>query len=177
MIWSDPGIRDPQAPSENGIRKSGTHWIGEDGQLRRPGGFFLDKYLKRVGYSVNPEIKIFARPYTTNVLHCWTGRRNGRRDRQPTAAELQNCKPWWHKEIEFIRPRVVILLGKPAAESFSAVCGDDRPFKDLIVAQGEWMQFGDTSIKRYVLPHPTAPYPEKSAIYSTVFKLVSVDLK
>lgn len=165
-----------QAPSEQGVRKSGIHWVGEDGQLRRPGGVFLDKYLKQVGYSVDPKVKEFARPYTTNVLHCWTGR-SGLRDRQPTYTELQNCKPWWYREIELVNPRVIILLGRPAAESFSAFCGDNRPFRELLSAQGESMVFGVACVKRYALPHPTAPYVGRSALYRSVFDLVLEALK
>ena len=161
-----------QAPSENGVRKSGIHWVGEDGRLRRPGGVFLDKYLRQLGYSVDPEVSIFARPYTTNVLHCWTGR-NGKRDRIPTDDELQNCKPWWYREIELVGPRVIILLGKPAAECFSAICGDHRSFKELLASQGECMAFGNAFVRRYVVPHPTAPYVGKSAIYQTVTEFVA----
>ena len=62
-----------QAPSEGGVRKSGMHWVGADGKVRPPGGTFLDKYLRTVGYSVDPADGQRPRPYTTNVLHCWTG--------------------------------------------------------------------------------------------------------
>lgn len=165
-----------QAPSESGVRKSGIHWVDEDGRIRRPGGVFLDKYLKQLGYSVDPEAKKLARPYTTNVLHCWTGR-NGERDRQPTNNELQNCKPWWHREIELVKPRVLILFGKPATESFSAACGDHRSFGELLTNQGEEMRFGKLPVRRYVLPHPTAPYVGKSEIYQTVTDIIAEVLK
>ena len=165
-----------QAPSEDGVRKSGIHWVGEDGRVRRPGGVFLDNYLKQLGYSVDPEVTKFARPYTTNVLHCWTERR-GKRDRQPTSDELQNCRQWWEMEIELVRPRVIILLGKPAAECFSASCGDDRTFLELRLSQGEVMTFGNLFVRRYVVPHPTAPYPGKSAIYQTVTDMVAEVLR
>ena len=36
-----------QAPSEGGVRKSGVHWAGEHGQLRRPGGTFLERHSPR----------------------------------------------------------------------------------------------------------------------------------
>jgi len=72
---------------------------------------------------------------------------------------------------------VIILLGKPAAETFSAICGDNRSFRELLGGQGERMQFGDAYVKRYVVPHPTAPYVGKSAIYSSVFDHVAEDLK
>ncbi len=72
-----------QAPSERGVRMSGIHWVGTNGKLRRPGGTFLYKYLQSAGYSVNTMQKGLLRPYTTNVLHCWTGR-SGTRDRIPS---------------------------------------------------------------------------------------------
>ena len=146
-----------QAPSEGGVRKSGVHWVGRDGRLRRPGGVFLDKYLKRLGYSVDPEASGYVRPYTTNVLHCSTGPK-GKRDRKPSRTELQNCKPWWVRELELVMPRVVILVGQPAAESCASICGDFRSFKELLSKQGEGMAFGDLYVRRYVVPHPTAPY-------------------
>jgi len=58
-----------QAPSEGGVRKSGVHWVGADGRLRRPGGTFLGNYLRQIGYSIDPEAAGYAKPYTTNVLH------------------------------------------------------------------------------------------------------------
>lgn len=165
-----------QAPSDGGVRKSGLHWVGVNGRLRRPGGTFLDKYLRQLGYSVDPKAAGYARPYTTNVLHCWTGR-NGKRDRKPTHNELQNCKPWWLRELDLVMPRVIILLGQPAAESFEALCGGHRSFNELLSSQGERMEFGRLSVMRYVLPHPTAPYVDKSMIYQEITESVGATLK
>ena len=171
-----------QAPSDGGVRKSGVHWVGADGRLRKA-GVFLDKYLKRLGYSVDPEAAGYVRPYTTNVLHCWPGA-TGKRDRKPNNNELQNCKPWWLKELDLVRPQVVILLGAPAAESFASVCGDHRSFNELLSAQGESVVFSDFRVKRYVVPHPTSsyrdrlpPYKVKSQIYEEVTASVANILK
>jgi uracil-DNA glycosylase len=161
-----------QAPSERGVRMSGIHWVGTDGKLRRPGGTFLDKYLQSVGYSVDPEKKDLLRPYTTNVLHCWTGR-SGARDRSPSKEELRNCKHWWVTELQVVRPRVLVLLGKPASEAFAMVCGNKSRFVDLLQSQGQTMNFGKLTFKRFVLPHPTAPYPGKSVLYGDVFGRIS----
>ena len=157
-----------QAPSEGGIRMSGIHWVGGDGKLRRPGGTFLDKYLQAVGYSVGPMQNSLPRPYTTNVLHCWTGR-SGVRDRRPSKEELRNCKQWWVKELQVIQPRVLVLLGKPASEAFAMVCGIEARFAELLRRQGQTMTFGKLTLQRFVLPHPTAPYPDKSGLYGDVF--------
>lgn len=160
-----------QAPSEKGVRQSGVHWIGPDGHIRKPGGVFLEKYLNQIGYSIDPHSTGYARPYTTNVLHCWTGR-YGKRDRKPSSTELQNCKQWWQKELFFVKAEIVILLGKPAAESFSVLCGDNRSFKDTLISQGQVITFGHHCVRRYVIPHPTAPYVGKSRIYQKVFNSI-----
>lgn len=158
-----------QAPSEGGVRKSGVHWIGADGRLRPPGGPFLDKYLRRIGYSIAPDATGYARPYTTNVVHCWPGHK-GVRDRTPTREELLNCQRWWRRELELVGPRVIILLGQLAAEAFDAVSGtcSGRSFGELLACQGESVILGQLCLKRYVVPHPTAPYVGKSGIYQDV---------
>lgn len=161
-----------QAPSERGVRMSGIHWVGTDGKVRRPGGTFLDKYLQSVGYSVDPMQKGLLRPYTTNVLHCWTGQ-SGKRDRSPSKKELLNCKHWWVAEMKIVQPRVLVLLGKPASEAFAKVCGNKTRFVDLLKCQGQTMSFGKLTLKRFVLPHPTAPYPGKSVLYGDVFGRIS----
>ena len=177
-----------QAPSKSGVRKSGRHWIGEDGKLRRPGGVILDKHLRGIGYTVNPDDDALKRPYTTNVLHCWTGRarKGSKRDRRPARDELLACKRWWRKELELVRPRVLILLGKPAAESFSAMTGEKVNFSALLDRQGETIVIGEVELKRFTLPHPTAPYRRqkndgtielKSDIYEAVFRAVASALR
>jgi uracil-DNA glycosylase family 4 len=160
-----------QAPSEAGVRKSGLHWVGCDRKLRRPGGVFLDKYLRLIGYSVDPREQVYPRPYTTNVLHCWTGRR-GKRDRKPSPIELSNCKSWLLKEFEIIKPKVMILLGKPAADSFACTYGESLSFPDLLARQGEMISFGELPLFCFVLPHPSAPYPGKSELYSKVIQQI-----
>lgn len=165
-----------QAPSEGGVRRSGVHWIGKDGKLRRPGGNFLDKFLQTFGYSINPANRHYARPYTTNVLHCWTGR-TGKRDRSPSKSELRACKHYWIKELQIVRTRVLILLGKPASEAFVSVCNMDIQFAELLRRQGETMKFGGLKLKRFVLPHPTAPYHGKSELYDQVFGQIRLLLR
>ena len=157
-----------QAPSEGGVRKSGAHWVGEGGKLRRPGGTFLDKFLYKVGCSVDPNRLSMPRPYTTNVLHCWPGR-SGTRDRKPSTMELRNCTGWWVQELEIVRPRVLILLGQAPAEGFAVACGETLKFAEMLEQQGDMVHLGDQRIHRFALPHPTAPYPDKTKLYEEVF--------
>ncbi len=120
-----------QAPGETGVRMSGAHWNREDGTLTK-GGNFLDKQLALIKYSVNLHSDAIPRPYTTNVLQCWTGRAKGKRDRIPESKELSNCANWWKKELEIIQPTIMILLGAPAAEYFARIFGKIWVFAELL---------------------------------------------
>ena len=76
----------------------------------------------------------------------------------------------------------MILLGKSAAESFSAMTGQKLSFSELLGRQGESIAVGDLELKRFTLPHPTAPYrrqkndgstESRSDIYEAVFRAVA----
>lgn len=173
-----------QAPGKTGVRVSGIHWNKKGGTLTK-GGIFLDKQLALVRYSVNISNKAIPRPYTTNVLQCWTGRvADGSRDRAPTTTELNNCKQWWQKEIEIIQPRVMVLLGKPAIDCFSQVIDKKWGLAEMLRHQGEYITIGDIKLKVFGLPHPTARYKEKDVqnprkqgqIYQDVFKGIKNNL-
>ena len=161
-----------QAPSENGVRKSGVHWVGPDGKVRPPGGVFLDRHLRRLGYSVDPQRQDLPRPYTTNVLHCWTGK-SGSYDRSPTRLELDTCSAWWIQELQVVRPEVLLLLGRPATEAVSRALGENARFADLLSRQGETIAFSGTEMCRFTLPHPSAPYSGKTPLYSDVFSQIA----
>jgi uracil-DNA glycosylase family 4 len=172
-----------QAPGACGVRISGVHWNKEDGSLTK-GGSFLDHQLTLINYSVNLGNTEPLRPYTTNIIQCWTGRvGNKKRDRTPTKNELNICKKWWRKEIEIIKPIVMVLLGKPATECFAKVIDKEWIFTEMLKRQGESIAIGDVKLKIFFLPHPTAPYKEvidpyrtKSQIYHEAFQQVMKNL-
>lgn len=163
-----------QAPSENGVRITGYHWVGLNNR-KKSSTTFLDDYLKSIGYSIDPSSRLI-RPYTTNVLHCWTGKK-GQRDRKPSREELITCRYWWLKEFKLINPNIILLLGKVAAESFSSARGDQRRFFELLRCQGEQNSFEALTFYRFVVPHPAAAYPNKSQIYKDVFTQIGHILK
>ena len=173
-----------QAPGETGVRMSGVHWNREDGTLTK-GGNFLDKQLALIKYSVNLRSNAIPRPYTTNVLQCWTGRAKGKRDRIPESKELSNCAKWWRKELEIIQPTIMILLGVPAVEYFAQVIDKNWVFAEMLKCQGENIKIRDINFEFIVffLPHPTAPYKEliepyrkQKQLYQEVFQQVKEKL-
>jgi uracil-DNA glycosylase family 4 len=96
----------------------GEPFVGRSGKL-------LDKLmLEELGLTRD-------RCYIANVVKC---RPPGNRDPEPD--EVETCRPWLERQLELIDPRVVITLGKFAAqllldskESISKLRGRPHPFR------------------------------------------------
>jgi len=146
-----------QAPSEHGVRVSGVHWVDAAGRLRPPGGAYLEKYLRRVGYSIDSRETKLPRPHTTNVVQCWPGSA-GKRDRAPSKSEILACSQWWKQELRILKPRAMVLLGKPAADAFALACELDTTFRSMLDHQGMSLSFESLALHCYTVPHPAAPY-------------------
>ena len=65
-----------------------------------PAGQFLDRLLASI--DLNRE-----QVYIANVIKC---RPTGNRD--PLPSEITNCQPWLDKQIEIIKPRMIVTLGR-----------------------------------------------------------------
>jgi uracil-DNA glycosylase family 4 len=65
-----------------------------------PAGQFLDKLLASINLDRG---KVFI----ANVIKC---RPTGNRDPLPT--EISNCRPWLDQQIEIIKPRMIVTLGR-----------------------------------------------------------------
>lgn len=88
---------------------TGRPFVGRAGQL-------LTEILRAIG---------FAREdvFICNVLKC---RPPGNRDPEPL--EVQACSPYLHRQLDLIRPRVILALGRPAAH---ALLGSNASLGDL----------------------------------------------
>jgi uracil-DNA glycosylase len=77
-----------------------------------PAGRVLDQALEATGISR-------AETYVTNVVKHLKWEPAGRRRmlKKPNAREIKACLPWLEKEIELIRPEVLVLLGATAAQA------------------------------------------------------------
>jgi uracil-DNA glycosylase family 4 len=58
----------------------------------------------------------------------------------PSQSEFTSCKPYLYKQIEAIRPKVVMTLGPDA---YRLLSGDDTPFEQV---RGHKINFGDYTI-------------------------------
>lgn len=86
-----------EAPGADEDRQ-GEPFVGRAGQL-------LNKILEAVGLK-REEV------YICNILKC---RPPGNRDPQPL--EVEQCEPYLHKQIELVKPRVILALGRIAGQT------------------------------------------------------------
>ncbi len=97
-----------EAPGEQ-EDKRGEPFVGPAGEL-------LDKMIEAMGWSRKSV-------YIANTTKC---RPPGNRDQQPD--ELEQCIPFLKAQIAAIGPRIIVTLGKPAANQ---VLGTDAPISAL----------------------------------------------
>ena len=105
--------------------KTGVPFVGRSGQL-------LDKMIIAMGLSrqtvyIGNVVKLRAAEVDAN---------SGRlRDRPPTPAEVALNIPWLHKQIEIIRPRVIVTLGVPALKYLTGTT------EGISGRRGTWMDY------------------------------------
>ncbi|MCC6175319.1 MAG: uracil-DNA glycosylase [Chloroflexi bacterium] len=81
-----------------------------------PGGQLLGRWLTAAGY---PAETWREHCYITSMTRCFPGKNSrGQGDRKPSPAELALCRPFLEAELQLVRPKVVLLLGTLAIDSF-----------------------------------------------------------
>lgn len=89
---------------------SGIPFVGKAGQ-------YLDKWLDAVGMSRHRDC------FIANVVKC---RPPGNRD--PQSDEIEACIPFLRRQIEILRPRMILTVGRIAAQT---LIGDEAPLGRL----------------------------------------------
>ena len=107
----------------------GEPFVGRAGKL-------LDPMLLAVGQ--NRE-----RAYVANILKC-----RPPENRDPTPEEAAQCRPFLNRQIALIRPRLILAVGRIAAQN---LLGTDTPIGKL---RGQVHRFGPARIPLVVTYHP-----------------------
>ena len=107
----------------------GEPFVGRAGKL-------LDPMLLAVGQ--NRE-----RAYVANILKC-----RPPENRDPTPDEAAQCRPFLNRQIALIRPRLILAVGRIAAQN---LLGTDTPIGKL---RGQVHHFGPARIPLVVTYHP-----------------------
>ncbi len=118
-----------EAPGAEEDRR-GEPFVGRAGQL-------LDAMLRAIGLSRTTNV------YIANILK---SRPPGNRDPRPE--EVAACLPYLHRQIELVRPRVLLAVGRIAAQN---LLGTDVPLGRL---RGRVHHFGERNVPLVVTYHP-----------------------
>lgn len=116
FIGEAPGVEEDE---------QGQPFVGKAGQL-------LNRMIKAMG--LNREDV-----YIANILKCrpdTPGQAFG--NRKPTPEEMERCKPYLLRQVEIIRPKVIVALG---ATALQGLFGD--PNESITRSRGKWRSFRD----------------------------------
>src|SRR3954471_9555559 len=64
------------------------------------------------------EAEVRAKIYFAAVCRCFPGKASGGTDRVAAPDEILNCAPWMNDEIEILKPRLIIAVGRLAISRF-----------------------------------------------------------
>lgn len=109
--------------------RQGEPFVGRAGQL-------LNSMLRAMG---NPRESV----YIANLLKC---RPPGNRDPKPE--EVASCLPYLQRQVELLRPRLIVAVGRIAAQNLLAT---DTPIGRL---RGQVHRFGERATPLIVTYHP-----------------------
>lgn len=105
-----------------------------------PAGKYLDKMISSIGYK-RPEV------YMCNVVCCRPTDSKGQ-NRPPTLREVAQCADYLVRQIRVVNPRVIVLLGKTAAEATL-----QKTFKSIEGVRKTWYDWDKIPVR--VTYHPS----------------------
>ena len=92
--------------------------------------------------------------YMAAVCRCFPGKKESGGDRVPSLLEIANCSHWLHREIEILRPSLVVAVGKLAIEQFLAGAR-----LDSVVGKMFRLSYAGIRFDLVPLPHPSGASP------------------
>jgi uracil-DNA glycosylase len=92
--------------------------------------------------------------YIAAVCRCFPGKKVGGGDRVPGPAEILNCSTWLKRELEILRPQLIIPLGKLAIQQFIQL----QKLDEIIGKQFQGEMAG-VKFDLVPLPHPSGASP------------------
>ncbi|HEY8205901.1 MAG TPA: uracil-DNA glycosylase family protein [Myxococcaceae bacterium] len=138
--------------------KSPVFLIGQapgarEGELGRPFAWTAGKTLFRwfeqaLGVS---EETFRAKVYMAAVARCFPGKEKKGGDRKPDAGEIERCRTFLEREIQILRPKLLLPVGTMAIEQ---VFGEKRPLAEA-VGKVERARYHGVQSDVIALPHPS----------------------
>jgi uracil-DNA glycosylase len=136
LIGQAPGVREPVAgkPFAWTAGKTLFRWFEETTGLT--------------------ESEVRTKIYFAAVCRCFPGKAPGGSDRVPAPDEIANCSSWLDHEIEVLRPRLIIPVGKLAIAQFLPVGKLDQ-----IIGRSFRVVRAGQKFDLIPLPHPSGASP------------------
>lgn len=92
--------------------------------------------------------------YFAAVCRCFPGKFSGGTDRIPAADEIRNCSSWMNDEIEILRPRLIIPVGRLAVVQFI-----DCATLEKVIGRKFRVERAGHCCDMIPLPHPSGASP------------------
>ena len=100
------------------------------------------------------EAAVRSKIYFAAVCRCFPGKNSGGTDRVPASDEVRNCSSWMDDEIEILRPRLIIPVGRLAIMQFVECAKLEKVIGRKFRVQRAGQQFDVIP-----LPHPSGASP------------------
>jgi uracil-DNA glycosylase len=123
----------------------------KEGELGRPfawtAGRTLFQWFESIGVS---ERDFRKQVYMSAVCRCFPGKNPKGGDRVPDKKEIDTCSQWLNSEIELLKPKLILPVGKLAISQF-------LPLNKLVEVIGRMFQLSINNITVDIipLPHPS----------------------
>ncbi len=122
-----------------------------EGEIGRPFGWTAGKTLFSWFAGIGlPEAEFRARVYIAAVCRCFPGKKPRGGDRVPNATEIASCADWLADEVELLRPRLLIPVGKLAIQQVL-----EAPTLDRVVGRSHRVTLAGRAMDAVPLPHPS----------------------
>jgi uracil-DNA glycosylase family 4 len=120
-----PGFGDPNArvlvvglaPGAHGSNRTGRNFTGD------ASGNFLYPALYRAGFANQPTAVSRDDGLVLKDLYIAASARCVPPDNKPTPDELNNCQPYLERDLEILKPKVIVCLGRVAFERILKMSG------------------------------------------------------
>jgi len=119
-----PGFGDPKArvlvvglaPGAHGSNRTGRAFTGD------ASGGFLYPALHRAGFANQPTAESRSDGLRLLDLYIAASARCVPPDNKPSLEELNNCQPYLEREIQILKPKVIVCLGRIAFDRILKIC-------------------------------------------------------
>jgi len=123
-----PGFGDPNArvlvvglaPGAHGSNRTGRQFTGD------ASGSFLFPALYRAGFASRPDSISREDGLELKDMYITASGRCAPPQNKPTADELNNCQPFLEREIEILKPKVLVCLGRIAFERILRIYSEPK---------------------------------------------------